>query len=862
MPSIGKFVIGNVSTLQSASNMFVNTAGYKNIHATSSNVELAFKNIDDAIESTIATAGSPLAAAADFYVAITASNTMTGDNTFSGKLTASNGLHISGGEFVANKNILTADSNAGASGDSIMLFDASDSDLAKTITISQLSTLVDTGGDSADFYAALTASNTFTGGNTFSGDVTASQGMLLPDDTKLFFGTDKDVSLQYQSFNGFLWIDGANIRISDDKTLGFGTGGDATIEYDENGTDELRFAGAAARFEQNVAFEGDVTLGNAATDAIAVTGKLTASNGLVISNHLTADDGTTTVSSKLTASNGLVVTDHFTATDGTTTFNGNLTTSGKLTASNGINISGGELVADKNILTADSNAGASGDSIILFDSSDSDLAKTITISQLGTLVNTGGDAGDFYLALTGSNTMTGDNTFSGDLTASQGLTSLAAINCNGNITGLDFIAQGAITASNGLAISTSDDGSSNAALTVTSASFIAQGPEVQILATSTVTVGGDTTFTGNATVQGGLTASNGFTVTSPDSAKGSATSFEVSHDGTITLGIEGLGVSIPGATTFFSDLTASGGALISSNDTSTVPALTINQAGAGDAAMSFAISGDVYTMGIDNNDSDLFKVSYASALGSNDLFEMDSNGNIKIGSNSSASPTGSATDNSLFISSTHKAFLHLEGDSDNSDEEGTAYIKFEQDGGAVQAIIGTIGGGNDLDPEGNAYDGTFDNNLLIGTQENFGMQLGTNSIARVEIKNGGKVHLLSTKDETTATSANLVINSSTGLLARSTSDRRQKHTITSITSSLTDVCQLEPRYFYDAADVSGSVKLVGLVADEVQNVFPELIPERDLPDEIYKSVSYDRLAVYLVNALKEIKQRLENLEGD
>ena len=78
MPSIGKFVIGNVSTLQSASNMFVNTAGYKYIHATSSNVELAFKNLDDAIEATNATAGSPLAAAADFYVALTASNILPG----------------------------------------------------------------------------------------------------------------------------------------------------------------------------------------------------------------------------------------------------------------------------------------------------------------------------------------------------------------------------------------------------------------------------------------------------------------------------------------------------------------------------------------------------------------------------------------------------------------------------------------------------------------------------------------------------------------------------------------------------------------------------------------------------------------
>ena len=107
----------------------------------------------------------------------------------------------------------------------------------------------------------------------------------------------------------------------------------------------------------------------------------------------------------------------------------------------------------------------------------------------------------------------------------------------------------------------------------------------------------------------------------------------------------------------------------------------------------------------------------------------------------------------------------------------------------------------------------------------------------------------------------MVINSTTGLLARSTSDRRQKHTITAITSSLADVCQLEPKYFYDVADVSGSTKLLGLVADETEAVFPELVPERDLPSDVYRSVAYDRVCVYLINALKEVKQRLEDLEG-
>jgi hypothetical protein len=127
--------------------------------------------------------------------------------------------------------------------------------------------------------------------------------------------------------------------------------------------------------------------------------------------------------------------------------------------------------------------------------------------------------------------------------------------------------------------------------------------------------------------------------------------------------------------------------------------------------------------------------------------------------------------------------------------------------------------------------------------------------------NKGNVFLISTKDDTTSSSTNMFIDSGTGFLKRSTSDRRQKKAISSITSSLDQVCQLLPRYFYDVSDENNQTQIPGFVADEVQSVFPELIPERDDPSEIYRSVSYDRMSAYIVNAIKEIKQRLEALEN-
>ena len=81
-----------------------------------------------------------------------------------------------------------------------------------------------------------------------------------------------------------------SIHVSDDAKLYFGADNDATVEYDENGTDELRFAGAAATFEQAVTFDANVTLGNAAADVITSTGQLTASEGATFSTHVMLGD--------------------------------------------------------------------------------------------------------------------------------------------------------------------------------------------------------------------------------------------------------------------------------------------------------------------------------------------------------------------------------------------------------------------------------------------------------------------------------------------------------------------------------------------------------------------------------------------
>lgn len=85
----------------------------------------------------------------------------------------------------------------------------------------------------------------------------------------------------------------------------------------------------------------------------------------------------------------------------------------------------------------------------------------------------------------------------------------------------------------------------------------------------------------------------------------------------------GLGLSAP--TSFFH--------MYESNSTTgAANGQTIEQAGAGDASQHFLLSGGQrYTMGIDNSDSDKFKIGTNADLGSNNLFTMTTSGNVGIG---------------------------------------------------------------------------------------------------------------------------------------------------------------------------------------------------------------------------------------
>ena len=122
---------------------------------------------------------------------------------------------------------------------------------------------------------------------------------------------------------------------------------------------------------------------------------------------------------------------------------------------------------------------------------------------------------------------------------------------------------------------------------------------------------------------------------------------------------------------------------------------------------------------------------------------------------------------------------------------------------------------------------------------------------------------------TTTSSANAYINSSTGLLARSSSSLRYKLDVQPQEIPVSSILQLAPKSFIDKASadaqggsIEGLPRILGLIAEEVAEipVLDDLLMnknEQGQPD----SVNYDRVAVALIPLLQDHEARLTALEA-
>jgi hypothetical protein len=104
----------------------------------------------------------------------------------------------------------------------------------------------------------------------------------------------------------------------------------------------------------------------------------------------------------------------------------------------------------------------------------------------------------------------------------------------------------------------------------------------------------------------------------------------------------------------------------------------------------------------------------------------------------------------------------------------------------------------------------------------------------------------------------LVRSTSTGVLTNSASDERLKRNISTLNYGLWEVQKLNPVSFqWIDTDKMGSERDIGLIAQEVQQVVPEVVGENY---DGTLSLDYEKLVPVLINAIKELKNEIEELK--
>ena len=90
------------------------------------------------------------------------------------------------------------------------------------------------------------------------------------------------------------------------------------------------------------------------------------------------------------------------------------------------------------------------------------------------------------------------------------------------------------------------------------------------------------------------------------------------------------------------------------------------------------------------------------------------------------------------------------------------------------------------------------------------------------------------------------------------SDERLKENIETIPDALGKVCQMRGVTF-NRIDFKGE-KQMGVIAQEVEKIIPEVVKEDDSEDKI-KSVAYGNMVGLLIEAIKDLKNEVDELKN-
>jgi hypothetical protein len=139
---------------------------------------------------------------------------------------------------------------------------------------------------------------------------------------------------------------------------------------------------------------------------------------------------------------------------------------------------------------------------------------------------------------------------------------------------------------------------------------------------------------------------------------------------------------------------------------------------------------------------------------------------------------------------------------------------------------------------------------IVYEHANDAMQFWTNASEKIRIESDGDLHGI----------ADIIAYSSTP------SDKRLKDNVVTIGNSLDLVSQLRGvRFDWNIGSKKGKHD-IGVIAQEVEQVIPEIVSEKKLPlltgndETIYKVVDYEKLTAVLIESIKELKQEVDEIK--
>ncbi len=318
----------------------------------------------------------------------------------------------------------------------------------------------------------------------------------------------------------------------------------------------------------------------------------------------------------------------------------------------------------------------------------------------------------------------------------------------------------------------------------------------------------------------------------------------------------------------------------------------------GDSKLNFDINGtDKFAIGVDDSDSDKFKISGGLTLGSSDFLTITSTGDVGIGTTAPSTKLQISDSNSVSTSLTSffssndiiQTIQNSTGGIRLISASNTSTNRLSQTflrargtlaspsvvqvddilgdvlfGGMGSSSVG-FGGGLFAYVDGTPTASAVPLRLSFVTGGS-----SSDRLERMTIKSNGNVgigtttptQLLSVAGNaqfTGVTSGAYAFDlnlTSDGTLTTASSDERLKKNIVMLNSAdiLDKMMQLRPSQFDWK---SNSAQDIGLIAQEVEAVFPELVFTN--PTDGYKGINYSRISIMLISAVQELHTKIVGL---